>query len=204
MGGKVYFSAADGNSGSANGEELWVSDGTETGTYVVKDINTGTGSSYPTYFAALGSMVLFSANSDGLSSGELYVTDGTETGTTMLLSKGGVSVADPESLVTVGGKVYFQADVAGDGAEPWVSDGTSTGTYMIANINTSGDSWPAGFTEMGGKVYFIATDTTYSAELRVTDGTEGNAALVYDINTSGGMGGAVSLDCVQQQPLFTG
>ena len=39
----LYFRASDGEKGS----ELWVSDGTKTGTKLLKDISPGTGSSLP-------------------------------------------------------------------------------------------------------------------------------------------------------------
>ena len=39
----LYFRANDGT----NGGELWKSDGTASGTMMVKDINNGSGSSYP-------------------------------------------------------------------------------------------------------------------------------------------------------------
>ena len=41
----VYFRATDG----VNGLELWRSDGTGAGTYMVKDIATGSGSGNPRY-----------------------------------------------------------------------------------------------------------------------------------------------------------
>jgi ELWxxDGT repeat protein len=41
--GKVYFSASD---GSTTGTELWMTDGTEQGTSIVKDLFTGSSSSF--------------------------------------------------------------------------------------------------------------------------------------------------------------
>ncbi len=40
--GRLFFSAADGT----YGYELWVSDGTEAGTHIIKDINPGLGAGY--------------------------------------------------------------------------------------------------------------------------------------------------------------
>ena len=42
--GKLYFRADDGTTGN----ELWVTDGTEGGTMLVKDINVGGGDPLPT------------------------------------------------------------------------------------------------------------------------------------------------------------
>ncbi len=47
--GLVYFVANDGT----GGYELWKSDGTSTGTIMVKDINSGIGNSYPSHLAVL-------------------------------------------------------------------------------------------------------------------------------------------------------
>ena len=49
VGNTLYFRANDGT----NGQELWKSDGTASGTVMVKDINSG-GSSDPSYLAAVG------------------------------------------------------------------------------------------------------------------------------------------------------
>ena len=42
-----------------NGAELWRSDGTAAGTIMLKDINTGSGDSYPREFTSLGGAVYF-------------------------------------------------------------------------------------------------------------------------------------------------
>jgi len=79
LGNKLFFSANDGT----NGNELWVTDGTEAGTMLVADINSGSGSSSPTSFAPLGTELIFRVD-DGTHGAELWVSDGTGPGTHLL------------------------------------------------------------------------------------------------------------------------
>ena len=83
--GTLFFSARS----SANGRELWKSDGTAAGTQLVKDIRTGSGSGYysnsssPSDLTAVGSTLYFSAN-DGTNGRELWKSDGTASGTQLV------------------------------------------------------------------------------------------------------------------------
>ena len=77
VGGTAFFVGNDGTGDL----ELWKSDGTGNGTLRVQDINP-TGSSTPSYLAALGNTVLFAANSGAGSA--LWKSDGTGTGTTLV------------------------------------------------------------------------------------------------------------------------
>ncbi|HQL82914.1 MAG TPA: hypothetical protein PK307_11975, partial [Spirochaetota bacterium] len=177
IGNRTVFGASDGT----NGTEIWVSDGTESGTHMLKNINPGAADSFPFYFAALESLVLFNAN-DGTNGNELWVTDGTEVGTQMLMNIAtGSNSSSPQGLVAMAGMVFFQARDTTNGIEPWISDGTSGGTFMIENIRT-GDSWPSQFTRnAGGLVYFTATDDTHGQELFYTNLTGDYALLWKDI-----------------------
>ena len=67
VGNTFYFSAYT----YTNGTELWKSDGTESGTVMVKDINNGSGSGSPGGFTAIGNTLYFSAN-DGTNGNELW------------------------------------------------------------------------------------------------------------------------------------
>ena len=60
MGAKTYFSADDGQSG----EELWVSDGTEAGTFLLSDINPGPKDSSPRAITEVDGAIYFSAKTD--------------------------------------------------------------------------------------------------------------------------------------------
>ena len=63
--------------------EPFVSDGTDTGTHILKDIATGTQTSNPTKYCVLGNRAYFSAN-NATTGAELYTTDGTSAGTYMM------------------------------------------------------------------------------------------------------------------------
>src|SRR5688572_1384412 len=78
MGKKMYFQASD----SVNGRELWVTDGTEQGTHMVKNIcRNGNGS--PSQMIGFKGKLYFQA-ADTLTDFELFVSDGTADGTVLL------------------------------------------------------------------------------------------------------------------------
>ena len=71
IGNTLYFKATDGT----NGYELWKSDGTSSGTVMVKDINSGSSSSIGTpYFTAIGNTLYFKAT-DGTNGYELWCAE---------------------------------------------------------------------------------------------------------------------------------
>ncbi len=74
--GVLFFSATTANSGY----ELWKSDGTQAGTFRVKDIRPGTSSSLPQNLTNVSGTLYFWAN-DGTSGEELWTSNGTEAGT---------------------------------------------------------------------------------------------------------------------------
>jgi ELWxxDGT repeat protein len=185
LNGVLLFHADDGTSGY----ELWRTDGTEAGTYMLKDIAGGAGQgSYPQGLTNVNGTVFFSAfdgnepTSDGT---ELWMTDGTAAGTQLVEDISPSSGSFPSYLTESGGLLFFSADDAPNNPELWRSDGTETGTYKIEEINSSGGSFPGELTDVGGTLFFAASDTTLDRELWMSDGTLGGADRVADINASG-------------------
>src|SRR5437879_642437 len=72
VGSTLLFTAV----GDNTGRELWKTDGTESGTTIVKDILPGAGNSFAAFLVNVGGTVFFAAN-DGANGGELWKTDGT-------------------------------------------------------------------------------------------------------------------------------
>jgi ELWxxDGT repeat protein len=169
MGGKLYFSAFS----PASGAELWVSDGTNAGTMMVKDINIGSGSGVVTAnFILLNNKLYFNGN-DGAAGEELWESDGTAAGTVMVKDIwAGATGSYPTQLAVHSGKLYFRASDGTNGYEPWMSDGTATGTVMVKDINPgSGDSNPMLFVSYKKYVYFLAYPASGPQSIYQSNGT---------------------------------
>jgi ELWxxDGT repeat protein len=76
---RAYIVVDDG----VHGEELWSSDGTDGGTFLVRDINPGSQGSGVDNLTVAGAQLFFSAN-DGTHGFELWRTDGTSQGTVLV------------------------------------------------------------------------------------------------------------------------
>jgi ELWxxDGT repeat protein len=164
------------------GAELWRSDGTAAGTYMVKDIYSGSTSSSPRFPAVLNGVLYFRAN-DATSGPELWRSDGTAAGTYMVKDiYSGSNGSYPSYLTCAGGILYFQACTSTTGYELWRSDGTADGTYLIKDIYSgSSSSSPYNLTDVNGTLYFQATTSTTGYELWRSDGTAAGTYLVKDI-----------------------
>ena len=208
---QFIFAAVDLESAVYGDDEqhwLWVSDGTEEGTRLLKDCwvkypGTKSGSDV-SHFCRVGRKVFFKADTkDGEYTETLWVTDGTEGGTTMLgdinttvadETTGQTGSARIDWMTNVNNKwLFFGAYSAEAGAEPWASDGTPEGTRMIIDDTTGEDAngLPNGtmpFTTcvMGDYIYYRGMDPTpdhpAGIELIRTDGTAEGTELVLDIN----------------------
>ncbi len=179
--GKLFFAANDGGN-----RELWVSDGTELGTHVFKEINPSSSSS-PTNFYTDGNLLFFSA-SNGSDGSEPFVSDGTVSGTFQLKNINTSGSSSPFGFIHYNGEIYFSASTTSGRSstnnELWKTDGTSAGTVLVKEINSFAGSNPREFTVYNNKLYFIADDGTNGDELWSTDGTEAGTTLVKDIHPS--------------------
>jgi len=176
--GFVYFSAEDG----FNGFELWKTDGTQAGTVMVKDINTGSLSSNPTGFTEMNGILFFTATNN-TSGTELWKTDGTAAGTVIVKDVyAGVNSAAPQNQLVINGILYFTAITSANGRELWKSDGTNAGTELIKDINAgTPNSTPQSLVNYRDTLYFTAATSVNGRELWKSDGTNAGTVLVKDI-----------------------
>lgn len=149
----VLFAADDG----VHGKELWISDGTDNGTKMLKNIasdDAGVTGSQPDFGFYLGTdnLTYFTASTPE-SGRELWRTDGTEAGTVMVAdlnpgSADGIAVGALEQAVSRNGVLLFPASDGEHGIEAWVSSpfGDSTERLLpMPEFNAAGDSNPADF-----------------------------------------------------------
>ena len=180
--GRLFFTADDG----AHGFELWRSDGTPTGTRLVRDVNPGSASSRPRWLTSVGDKLFFTAR-DGAHGRELWRSDGTEAGT-RLVRDFHVPRGSPASLTNFRGTLFFSSSGGGHGRELWRSNGTADGTRLVKDIKPRGGSSPYGLTRVGRKLVFFAYEKEHGSELWRSDGTSDGTRLVRDLVCPGSGG----------------
>jgi len=185
---KSYFISVT----SANGTELWVTDGTSgAGTSMVKDIRSGSLSSLSIVdnLSIVNGQLLFWAD-DGVNGKEPWISDGTSGGTQLLLDiRSGVSTSSPMPIGNISENLFlFAANNSTNGNELWITDGTLAGTKMLIDLCPGSCSSSFDHSNIlidNGKLYFwqLVTNgstSTYSV-LWVTDGTEVGTKQIADI-----------------------
>jgi ELWxxDGT repeat protein len=204
----IYFQATT----LKYGEELWKSDGTKSGTKIVKDIVPGPGASDAEDIVSTAPRTTFFRAWDKKHGEELWKTDGTEKGTKLVKDintdlppgarcpQGDCGIpkgwSHPDTVTVMGKQVFFAADDGKHGVELWKSDGTEKGTTLVKDINTvKGNSNPNDKGDaltrsaeveklyvVGKTLYFRASDGKHGVELWKSDGTNRGTKLVKDIN----------------------
>jgi ELWxxDGT repeat protein len=178
VGGTVYFWA---NDSPMHATELWKSNGTDSGTVLVEDINTtfepppGSGflGQERLPMAAVGGQLLFDANNDtdGI---ELWKYDGTNPPVEALAADGGINPgaggSTPAGITDINGTAFFSANDGTNGIELWKSDPPYTGASLISDVNPGLNSYPEKFTPVNGSVFFSAQNGLDGTELWRTDG----------------------------------
>jgi ELWxxDGT repeat protein len=167
--GILYFRANDG----VSGEELWRSDGTDSGTYLLKDVTFGSLGSSVGEFASSGAYFYFTANTGS----QLWRSDGTTVGT---FSVGSFQIV--RNLCGVNGQLIFSADNSNTGEEVWKYNPANGNVVLLKDLNgVVGTSLPCNFHSTGSLAFFMANTST-GWELWKSDGTAGGTVLVKDIN----------------------
>ncbi|MFL6194017.1 MAG: ELWxxDGT repeat protein [Thermoanaerobaculia bacterium] len=176
-GAGVYFTATDGG----DDYEIWVTDGTNGGTHLVKDVRPGSLGSYPLGYTLVNGVVCFKA--DGGNGEELWRTDGTAAGTTLVKDiYPGSPGSAPQELTAAGNLLFFLAYDPDFGVQPFRSDGTAVGTFRLTKSAGGafqfGASPPSygvhGLSAVNGKLLFFE-DSVNGVALWKTDGTSAGA-----------------------------
>ena len=199
--GKIYFTAY---SAPGQNPELYVTDGTPSGTGLFLEINPSTAAnlaagSSPNDLFVYDGYLFFSAD-DGTNGRELWRTDGTAVGTTMVadifpnnLNSAFGKGSNPEYFIEFNNELYFAA-IGYD-----VGLNQITGNELYKYTNTNGwdrirDIYPGNlnsgilsnpFIKMNNELYVIAQDGSAGSnqfELWKTDGSEAGTQKVVDIN----------------------
>jgi ELWxxDGT repeat protein len=168
-GGRLYFTPADGSTGS----NPWVSDGSDAGTHRLATISAFGGSGAGSFTAALGRV--FFAGADSERGSELWSTDGTESGTRLvedLLPGPGSSL--PADFQPFRGSLYFKSWLPDPGSL-WRTDGTEGGTVEVARLLV--ENLVAGTDAL----FFLSWDEAHGRELWRSDGTPTGTRRVSDI-----------------------
>jgi ELWxxDGT repeat protein len=181
MNGAVLFDANNG----VNGQELWTSNGTPSGTRLLKDIQAGGLSGAPRDLQVvrlLGDRLLFFAD-DGRTGFEPWVSNGTDSGTQLIedLWAGTASSAMSGGIIGFQGRGYFGAsDRTGSGL--WQTQGSPSLTFLVTDVVPHFDR---AFAATPSVFYFPGSvGTTDDVELWRSEGDDWTF-VISDINPSG-------------------
>ncbi|MDX1972733.1 MAG: hypothetical protein SFY68_09400 [Candidatus Sumerlaeia bacterium] len=203
----LVFTATDGPINM----ELWRTDGTSSGTFLLRDFSTtlfGSGFGFQNLnMQQVNNSAVFLVDTAQYGR-ELWVTNGSQEGTNLLrdIIPGPDSpyfnispnlqfhnLKDPQTLVT--SRLLFLATTPTEGTELWTTDGTAANTSILKDLSPGIESsYPANFSLedqptleffSAGKIALPIKSSLNGIELYITDGRPNNLELLADINPSG-------------------
>lgn len=168
VGGLTFFEGEDG----PNGAEPWRTDGTAAGTFLLADIEPGSGGSSMGELTAAGSALYFLAGPNQYQR-RLWRSDGTVAGTRPVRDAAGTVTVTGE-LAAIGGTVLYTT-YAADQVVLMKTDGTPGGTIQVKAFGP--ETFVQRLTSAGSLVYFVVSDVT-GMRLWRSDGSDaGTVAL---------------------------
>ncbi|MGC2524503.1 MAG: VCBS repeat-containing protein [Stellaceae bacterium] len=197
--GEGFFSGKNAD----NEYDLWVTNGTSTGTSELTVSGAYYAGLYPSDLTVFGSELLF-AGTDSKGDNNLWVANGTSTSELTIASDpqvlGSVDTSTGPQLTVLGDEVLFKGTDPYNDETLWVTNGTSAGT---SELTVSG-AYPSGmlnsvddpdFTVFGTRAVFAGQDTGGHPNLWVTNGTStGTVELLQGTAPAGLFGGVFNPD----------
>jgi ELWxxDGT repeat protein len=185
--GQVYFSLET----PEQGQELWTSDGTQSGTRLVADFLPGSESSKAEAIWATGETTYILANSEAGTG--LWALDKTASSPRLVKQLKSVATYTGDAIATENdGKLFFAVPTSLPPSAPpssverqiyeptyelWVSDGTAAGTTQLGSPIKS---FFTDFTAFNGRLFFNGNGPN-GQELWVSDGTVAGTRQVVDL-----------------------
>jgi ELWxxDGT repeat protein len=159
--------------------ELWKTDGSETGTKLVKIMDNSNpysnGRPIAEHMRPYKNGVVFISKYT-----DLWFSDGTENGTVKLHESFFQTNFQPKFWGELNGKLYFGTSSSSN-SSLWETDGTVAGTKQIKSFSLPQFALPNQFSTYNGVLYFVAN---YN-QLWKSDGTEAGTKFVLDIPKPG-------------------
>jgi ELWxxDGT repeat protein len=148
VGNRIFYTAQT----PVQGRELWQTDGTESGTRMVKDLRVGQAGSSPGMLRAVGDRVFFLAD-DGEHGPRLWSSDGEEVTVVAELAIGSRNPASLQSMAAGTTLYLVQGPESGRpspfGSPLWRTDGTAEGTELLNPVDSLNPPWrPLGYSTL--------------------------------------------------------
>ena len=220
-GNKLFFVATGRSINDAlqnTGREIWMSDGTDSGTKALKNINPLQGDAIDdtaftdltpkAYLTVVGNLLYFVAD-DGTHGKELWQSSGSEAGTKMVKDLNTVEFtgSNPTELRNVNGKLFFLADDGINGRELWTLG--TTGPIMVSTgsrtglVTGSGSANIQHLTVVNDVVAFAANDELLGREIWMSNGTNAGTRILSDFLLGGNSSNPSSLFAFKANLIFS-
>ena len=195
-GDKMFFVASD----SLNGQELWLTDGTENGTRLVKNISPKDTSTYFYSIHSLpnGKVYISVVPYNQPLKVQLWISDGTEGGTMPFFE---ASTIRFKTYVFKNQMYYYYSDGL------WQTDGTANGTKLIKNLKESDDQLEGptiGFAATPQKMFFITHNGLKGVALWASDGTTVGTQMIGQGTSDTLFSGISNLTSMGDKVFFSG